>query len=342
MATIRDVAKTAGVAVSTVSAVINDTAYVSPGLRQKIEAAIMSLRYTPSRTARNLKSGRSQLIGLSVSNLNNPFFAEIVLNAEALVAEWGYSLVVFNSAENPEREKRNVTLARELSCDGMILSPVGRSDHARWQVLEGKIPMVLLAGPSESETHDTVTLNNVAAGRQATEYLLDMQHTRIGSVTGTTDVDPGRGRYQGMVNAMAARGLTPEPEIVRSGAFREDNAYSVARELLQMPDRPTAIYVANGIMALGALRAISDLGLECPRDISLVSTDVVAGLPGVRPRLTRTVHPVAKMTKEAVRMLVDRLNGHSDAPPRHAVFEPDFVIGDSCRPLLGNEPAPHV
>ncbi|AYD03646.1 LacI family transcriptional regulator (plasmid) [Neorhizobium sp. NCHU2750] len=335
MVTIRDVAKAAGVAVSTVSAVVNNSAYVSPELRERVEAAVRSLRYAPSRTARNLKSGRSQLIALSVSNLKNPFFAEIVLNAEALAADWGYSLVVLNSGENPEREKRNVMIARELSCDGMIISPVGRSDPSRWQALEGKIPLVLLAGPSESNVHDTVTLNNVSAGRQVTDYLLDMQHTRIGSVTGTTDVDPGRGRYQGMLDAMSARGVDVDTSLVRSGAFREDTAYSAARELLQLPRRPTAIYVANGIMALGVLRAISDLGLECPRDISIVSTDVVAGLPGVRPRLTRTVHPVAKMTTEAVRMLVDRLNGHAEAPPRHAVFEPDFVIGDSCKPFVG-------
>lgn len=332
MATIRNVAEAAGVAVSTVSAVVNKSAYVSPELRQRVETAIANLRYTPSRMARNLKSGRSQLIALSVSSLQNPFFAEIVLVAEALAADWGYSLVVFNSAENPEREQRNVTTARELSCDGMIVSPVGRSDPTRWQALEGKVPLVLLAGPSESAAHDTLTLNNVSAGRQVTDYLLDMQHTRIGSVTGTTDVDPGKGRFEGMVNAMRARGLEPDAGLIRSGAFREDTAYSVARELLQLPDRPTAIYVANGVMALGVLRAIADLGLQCPRDISVVSTDVVAGLPGVSPRLTRTVHPVVKMTTEAVRMLIDRLGDHADVPPRHAVFEPDFVVGDSCRP----------
>jgi LacI family transcriptional regulator len=221
---------------------------------------------------------------------------------------------------------------RMLGCDGLVLSPVGASDQSRYRELDG-IPMVLLGGPIESDAVDTVTIDNRSAGRLATDYLLDLQHTRIGSITGPLQLSTGRGRNQGFLEAMSKRGLSPQSGHVRTGEFREDAAYSIARDLLQQSDRPSALYVANGVMALGVMRAIVDLGLDCPGDISIVSTDTIAGVAGLRPRLTRTEHPVAEMTNEAVRMLVDRIDDKVTLPARNIVFQPTLVIGDSCAPL---------
>jgi LacI family transcriptional regulator len=180
---------------------------------------------------------------------------------------------------------------------------------------------------------DTVTIDNLSAGRQATTYLLDLGHTRIGSITGPLQISTGKGRLEGMVEAMAARGHAPLPAHIRSGEFREEVAYSVARDLLRTPDRPSALYVANGVMALGVMRAIADLGLRCPADISVVSTDNIAGIGGLKPQLTRTEHPVLEMTNEAFRMLLDRIKGASYETARNVVFNPALVVGDSCAPL---------
>ncbi|MBL4647205.1 MAG: LacI family DNA-binding transcriptional regulator, partial [Rhizobiales bacterium] len=127
MATIKDVAREAGVSTATVSAVINDSAYVSPDLRTRVLATIKDLKYTPSLVARNLKRGRSQLIALVVADLANPFFAKLVCTAEAAVAAWGYSLVVFNSDEKLDNERKILSRIRMLSCDGVILVPVDRT-----------------------------------------------------------------------------------------------------------------------------------------------------------------------------------------------------------------------
>ena len=145
----------------------------------------------------------------------------------------------------------------------------------------------------------------------------------------------GKGRYEGMLAAMKARGLTPEPSHIRSGEFREDAAYSVARSLLQQPNPPSALYVASGVMALGVMRAVADLGLRCPEDISIASTDTIPGIGGLRPRLTRTEHPVVDMTNEAVRLLVDRINRGNGSEPRNVVFQPALIVGDSCAPFRG-------
>jgi LacI family transcriptional regulator len=284
--------------------------------------------------ARTLKRGHSQLIALVVADLSNPFFSRVVWAAEAAVAAWGYSLLVFNSDEKPEAERRILNRIRMLSCDGVMLVPVGDSTQHLQLDSDGKsMPAVLFGRTVADDRSDTVTIDNISAGRQATEYLLDLGHRRVGAITGPLHVTTGRGRLDGMLAAMNARGLAPEPRHIRSGEFREDAAYSVARSLLEQPDRPTALYVASGVMALGVMRAVADLGLKCPADISIASTDIIPGIGGLRPRLTRTEHPLVDMTNEAVRLLVDRIRRGSEVERRNVVFQPSLVVGDSCAPV---------
>ena len=336
MATIRDVAKAAGVSIATVSAVINDSAYVSPELRKRVQAAIDELNYTPSAVARNLNHGRSQLIAMVVADLANPFWSHLVCLAEAAAAAWDYSLVVFNSDEKPEAEKRIMSRIRQLSCDGVVLVPVGESAQHLQRDHSGKsIPTVLFGRVFEDKKSDTVTIDNESAGRQATNYLLDLGHRRIGSLMGPQHLTTGRGRYEGMMQALQARGVTPAPHHIRQGEFREEVAYAMAREMLQAPDRPTAFYVANGLMALGLMRALADLGLKCPDDISIASTDTITGISGLRPRLTRTEHPIGDMVNESFRMLVGRItNSAPQQQPRHVIFQPTLVVGETCAPVI--------
>jgi LacI family transcriptional regulator len=334
--TIRDVAKAAGVSTATVSAVLNDSAFVSAVLRSRVLVAISDLDYAPMSAARNLKRGRTQLIALAVSDLANPFFARIVCAAEAAVADWGYSLLVFNSDEKPENEKRILARIRAHSCDGMLLVPIGRRPNAEYRDGDGgAIPTVLFGRVVEDERSDTVTIDNVSAAKQVTNYLLDLGHRRIATITGPLHLTTGRGRLDGLLEAMVERGLQPEAGHIRNGEFREDVAYSVAREIIDRQDRPTAIYVANGVMALGVMRALADLGLKCPDDISIASTDTIPGIGGLRPRLTRTEHPITDMTNEALRLLIDRIEHNTTIAPRHVIFQPALVLGESCGPATG-------
>ena len=333
MPTIKDIAKAARVSTATVSAVVNSSAYVSPELRGRVEQAVRDLGYVPSRAARTLRSGRSGLIGLSVADLANPFYARIIRAAEACASARGYALVVFNSDENRSTEARILKRVQALGCDGLLIVPVGAPSEYAAGELTSAPPKVLLGRAIEGERVDAVVIDNVSAGRQATEYLLDLGHRRIGSITGRMAISTGRGRLDGMIMAMHARGCAPLEHDIRTGEFREDVAYSAALDLLRGDDRPTALYVANGVMALGVMRALADLGLRCPQDISIASTDTIAGHVGVSPRLTRTEHPVAEMTTEAVRLLVDRINSKDEAKPRTIVFAPSLVVGDSCAPL---------
>jgi LacI family transcriptional regulator len=334
MATIKDVAKAARVSTATVSAVINDSAYVSPSLRARVLEAIRSLAYSPSQLARNLRRGRNELIALVVADLANPFYAKVVWAAEAAVAAWGYSLVVFNSDEKPEAEKRILARVQALQCEGLLLVPVGNELEYERRGGDGRrVPTVLFGRTIADASMDTVTIDNVSASFQATNYLLDLGHTRIGAITGLMHSSTARGRMEGLEAAMRARGLSLDPRFIRSGEFREEVAYSQARSLFEQTIRPTAIYVANGVMALGVMRAIADFGMTCPDDISIASTDNIPGIRGLRPMLTRTEHPIVDMVNEAVRLLVDRIRRGDAIEPRHVVFQPSLVVGDSCAPL---------
>jgi LacI family transcriptional regulator len=334
MATIKDVAKAARVSTATVSAVVNDTAFVSPGLKSRVLEAIRDLGYAPSQLARNLRSGRSELIALVVADLANPFYARVVCAAEAAVAAWGYSLVVFNSDEKPEAEKRVLGRVRALRCEGLILAPVARRLQGALRDEDGRrVATVLFGRTIDDQDLDSVAIDNVSASHQATNYLIDLGHRRIGAITGPMHLSTGSGRLEGLQAAMRAKGLHLDPRFVRPGEFREEVAYSQARALLEQPERPTAMYVANGVMALGVMRAIADLGLSCPDDVSVASTDNIPGIRGLRPSLTRTEHPIAEMVNECVRLLVDRITRGEPIEPRKVVFQPALVVGDSCIPL---------
>ena len=333
-ATIKDVARTAGVSTATVSAVMNESAYVSPGLRARVQEAVRELGYAPSQLARRLRTGSSELIAIAVADLSNPFYARVVCAAEAAVAAWGFSLVVFNSDEKPEAEKRIVARVRALSCEGLILVPVGLAVSAFGRDADSRrIPTVLFGRTFEDDGIDAVTIDNFAASFQATNYLIDLGHRRIGAITGPLRLSTGLARIEGMQAAMSAKGLNVEPRFVRSGDFREEVAYSAARTLFEQRERPTALYVANGLMALGVMRALADTGLRCPEDVSVASTDNIPGVRGLRPNLTRTEHPIVDMVNEAVRLLVDRIKRGNAVEARHVVFPSALVVGDSCAPL---------
>ena len=202
MPTIKDVARQAGVSTATVSAVLNQSSYVSPALRERVETAVRNLGYHPSRAARNLRSGRSEIIALITADLADPFYMSVVRAAERAIAARGYALALFDSAENGRSEADILDRVRALTCDGLIWMPVGDGPRYSQEALKGGPPKVILGREFETLQFDTVTLDNFAAGRRATDYLLDLGHRRIGSIAGPRSQSTGRGRLDGLLAAM--------------------------------------------------------------------------------------------------------------------------------------------
>ncbi|HEY7689865.1 MAG TPA: LacI family DNA-binding transcriptional regulator [Dongiaceae bacterium] len=333
MATIKDVAREAQVSTATVSATLNSSAYVSPDLRARVLAAVDRLGYAPSAIAQSLKKGRTGLLALVVADVTNPFFMNLIHAVETAADAWGYSLMLCNSDEKFEREQQHLRRIRARRCDGLILAPTGDPDSYRIgdpAFFAG--PTVLIDRVIDDWPADSVSIDNMAAAIQATNYILDLGHRRIGAVTGPRHVSTGADRHAGFMQALASRGIAVNPQHIRSGDYREDRAYSVAREILRLPDRPTAFFVANNLMLIGVMRAISEAGLNCPADISVVSMDDFMWVNAFRPRLTTVSQPMAEMGAEAVRLLVERLTAASGEPPRRVVMQPTLIVRESCAP----------
>ena len=336
MATIKDVAREAQVSTATVSATLNSSAYVSPDLRARVLAAVDRLDYAPSAIAQSLKKGRTGLLALVVADVTNPFFMNLIHAVEMAADAWGYSLMLCNSDEKFDREQQYLRRIRARRCDGLILSPTGDAEAYRaMDPASFPGPTVLIDRVIDSWPADSVTLDNMSAAFQATNYILDLGHRRIGAITGPRHVSTGADRHAGFMQALSARGYTPDPQHIRSGDYREDRAFSVAREILRQPNRPTAFFVANNLMLIGVMRAISEAGLSCPADVSVVSMDDFIWVNAFRPRLTTVSQPMAEMGAEAVRLLVERLSGATDDPPHRIVMQPTLIVRESCAPYRG-------
>jgi LacI family transcriptional regulator len=334
MSTIRDVARQAQVSTATVSATLNNTAYVSPDLKARVLAAVEQLGYAPSGIAKSLKTGKTRLLALVVADVSNPFFTGLIDAVESAAYDWGYALILCNSDEKFERERNHLSLARTQRCDGMILAPTGDIEDYRAAGMRAfSAPTVLIDRVLDSWNVDSVTLDNVSAAMQATNYILDLGHRRIGTISGPPHVSTGGDRLAGFKKALAAQNVPLDSAHVRSGDFREDSAFAVTREMLSRPDRPTALYVANNLMLVGVMRAVAEAGLVCPADISIVSTDDFSWATAFRPRLTTVRQPVREMGAEAVRLLVERIERGTEEPCKRLVLLPTLIVRESCAPL---------
>jgi LacI family transcriptional regulator len=317
MTTIKEVAKRAGVSVGTASNVINGAVPVSPARRELVLAAIRDLGYQPSDVARSLKLRRTHMIGLVVSDITNPFFAQLVRGAEEAALAQGYLLLTFNTDDRVEREKHVLAVLRGRRVDGILLvvAPIrGDSSHIAETIASG-IPVVCLDRVPRGVTVDSVTVDNVRAARKCVEHLLEMGHRRIGILTGSMLLGTARGRLRGYRQALQTHGLRADPELIREGDFRMESGYQLASELLSGSDRPTALFVSNGLMAIGAFRAVADLGLRCPEDVALATFDDLPLSEVLSPPLTSVAQPAYQIGYRGAKILLDKIKSkRTDGP----------------------------
>lgn len=327
MTTISDVATMAGVSTATVSRFLNGDA-VRAG--DRIRAAIETLDFRPNATARSLKSGRTGVIGIVVPDVTNPYFAAVVKGAEAISRQHDYSVYLTNTEEDTRHEQAVVD-AMLGRVDGVILAPATEDDPTPLAVRASGIPAVLLDRATEDDAvFDTVLVDNEGGGRQAAEHLLGLGHERIAMISGPLNTTPGRLRHAGFLAALQAAGVELAPDCLILGDFRRHGGYQAALRLLAMKRPPTAVFVANNLMTMGALHAIRDLGFDIPADISVVGFDDFDLADLLTPPLTVIDRPMEDQGVLAMRLLLSRLGGDADARPRRIVMDTRLVIRGSC------------
>lgn len=330
MATMKDVAKAAGVSVATVSATLSGASYVSPELKARVSAAIESLGYERNSIASGLKLGKTALIGLVVPDVTNPFFTELVDHVQHLARHAGYSVLLGTSDWDVEREAGLLRLMRSHQAEGTILCPTGRvEDYEPARLALGRMKLVMVDNASPELRFDTVALDNRKASELAVGHILSFGHRHVATMAGRAHQFVGRERLDGFLAAMAAQGVEVGPALVRRGDFLEEEAFRSCGELVARSPRPTALFVANNLMLIGVMRALAEAHLAVPAAMSVASIDDFPWASAFFPALTVVRQPIEAMAAEALGRLVRRIAG-DDSEPHHAVFLPELIVRQSC------------
>ncbi len=330
MATIKDVARHAGVAISTASAAINRSAPVSEDVIAKVEEAVKALGYVPHGGAQSLRSGNSRLIGLIVPNITNPHFAAVTRIIENVCLEAGYLSMVFSTGQDSERENQILRMLRQQRVAGLIIIPT-RSDAEHGHRLRGEIhvPTVLLDMFVEDLAYDVVKLDNVEATRLATEHLIGLGHKRIAVLTGLADLATSKDRLEGFLQAHRNAGISVDPGLLLKGDYEQGLAAKSVAEVMRSAHPPTALLSISNMMTLGALHALHDLGLRAPADLSIVGIDDFDFAELLDPPLTVVRVPLASMAERSIEVLLDLIAGRRQPTGRWELFHPELVVRSS-------------
>ena len=334
MVRLADVARKAGVSISTASYVVTGSRPVAGETRRRVLAAIEETGYTPDAVARALRSSRSQTVALVVPDIRNPFFTALIDGVEAEARANGQSLLMVNTGEDPAREVATLRELRAQRVDGFIIGLTRQTPpDLVGSLRESRKAFVLVdrAGPPGV---DQVTVLNDVAAKVMVDHLVGLGHTRIGIVAGARGISTAEDRLAGYQAGLEAAGIPPDDRLVIAGGSRRELARAAVIEALGKPDRPSALVVTNNDMTLGALEAIHLLRLQVPSDIAVVSLDDPPWAGVLTPPLTAVSQPSVAMGREAMRLLLRRVE-HPDAPARWVRLRAEFVHRQSCGCSLG-------
>lgn len=328
MATIREVAEIAGVSPTTVSHVVNNTRFVSEDVRRRVSAAMRELNYRPNALARSLRRGETHTLGLILPDSANPFFAEVGHAVEGTAFALGYSVILCNTENDDNKERLYTEVLEKKQVDGVIFVAAGENHEAISTIGMNGLPLVVVDRDMGSLELDTVTTDNLHGGMIATQHLLSLGHSTIGCITGPSNITPSADRVTGYITALRKAGIPIEESLMVRGDFHAPSGCSTAMQILQRRPRPTAIFVCNDMMAIGALRAAAQLGLHVPDDVAIVGFDDIELASYTTPSLTTVAQPKQEIGRLAVKLLFERM-GSPSLPPRHNVLATRLVVRES-------------
>ena len=346
---IKDVAEKAGVSTATVSHVINGTRFVREETRQRVLTAIEQLNYQPNALARGLVTNKTEIIGLVISDITNPFFTAVARGVEDTLTRQGYQTIFCNTDEDPDQEAEALRLLAERQIDGLILAPTGASLRQLERLITTGIPIVQIDRQLPGLDAPIVGVDNKAGAYQAVHHLTELGHRRIAVLTGVDTISTQQGRIEGYRHALQDAEIPPDERFIiqtdpRSYKNRPylfdapasaliDNqlapsAYQALQVLLNLAERPTAIFVTNNQMTLGAISTLRDCRLRCPDDVSLISFDDHEWASLFSPPITVVRQPTYQIGQTAAEVLINQINGLPVTSP--TILPVELIKRGSC------------
>ncbi|WP_413736563.1 ribose operon transcriptional repressor RbsR [Sodalis sp. RH21] len=325
MATMKDVARLAGVSTSTVSHVINNNRFVSDAVRDKVLAVVEQLNYAPSALARSLKINQTRTLGMLITSSNNPFYAEVVHGVERSCYERGYSLILCNTEEDADRMSRSMETLLQKRVDGLLIMCTENNQPSRLALRRyPSLPIVMMDWTPFEDALDIIQDNSLLGGCLATEHLISRGYTDIACIAGPQNKTTARHRLEGYRLAMGRAGLTIPAGYEVFSDFEFGGGVTAMQALLALPRPPHAVFTGNDAVAVGVYQALFQAGLSVPQDMAVIGYDDIELAKYMTPPLTTINQPKDSLGELAIDTLIYRLQ-NPDTEPQILVLTPELV-----------------
>lgn len=330
MITIADVAERAGVSKTTVSHALSGKRHVAPATRKRIEEVIEELGFRPNALARSLRIQRTQMVTLIIPDITNPYYPVLARGLQDALIKHGYHIFLCNTDGDKEQSIELIADAIHRQVDGIVVSSLHPMAKEIEEFLTEDVPFISLGVSVNHPQIDQVATDDRQGALIATRYLLDQGHQRVGMISGPFDMTPGKERHEGYQEALAEAQLRYDSLLVVEGDFMRQSGKTAMHALMKLTERPTAIFCANDLMAIGAMDTARELGIAIPHDIAIVGYDDIEAASLVTPALTTIFNPAYEMGQTAGQMLLERMNGTYQGPGRKAVVPHRFIQRESA------------
>ena len=328
---LRDIAKRAGVSVGTASNVLNRPGIVAPETAKRVHKVIEEMGYNPNGYVKQMSAGHSRTLGLVVPNVSNPFFAEVARGVEEAAAAKNYAVFLCNSGESNQREERFMSVLIEQMVRGVLITPTSIKPAHIKLLKERGMSVTLIDAPGKNSTECSVSVNDIRGGEIAIELLVQFGHTNIAWVSGSDTIPQLADRSRGVM--AAAKSLKVNINRVYTNGMNFVAGEEAAQQILSMTPRPTAIFCANDLLALGVMRGLMATGIRIPDDISIIGYDDIEFAPSAAVPLTSIAQPAYQLGFTATKLLLSECEGVENHAHQDVRFQPELVVRSSTRDL---------
>ncbi len=328
--TLKDLAERLNTSVTTISKALNDHSDISENRKREIKRLAEEMNYIPNAMAKNLRSQKTNFVGLIIGDNSNPYFSRIVKGVEERLTTEGYHTLVFNSSENPAKEIEFINELRSLNVAGVIITPAAGNQESSKLLQKFGIPYVLVNRYINKNTDNYVIVDDEKAAYLASKHLTKYKHEKIFYLNFIDKVSTARERLRGYKKALKASGISPKQDWVINGCVNQTDGYKIMKNLLDKYELPFSVLCYSDYIALGTIRAINERDIKMPDEVAIMGIDDIDIASFIRPKLS-TVHiPIGELGRKSADILMDIISEKDNPIMRQVILQPSIVIRDTA------------